>query len=132
MVMLWNLEILCYILSYFSLLTVNNAKCLFWVFSIEHSNHFKKQPFRYTVDFFSRKPSSISNTNQVNNNNKNQIANTNTTSKPGGKPFFNMNPGRVNACMIKTFNRMKKRIGFLIYQFVLPAIQVGFCNRYSS
>ena len=35
-----------------------------------------------------------------------------------------MNPGRVNACMIKTFNRMKKRIGFLIYQFVLPAIQV--------
>ena len=39
-----------------------------------------------------------------------------------------MNPGRVNACMIKTFNRMKKRIGFLIYQFVLPAIQVGFLH----
>merc|ERR1739844_652913 len=30
--------------------------------------------------------------------------------------------------MIKTFNRMKKRVGFLIYQFVLPAIQVSlFC-----
>ena len=92
-------------------------------------NYSTKKLSRHTFDFFfSRKPSSISNTNQVNNNNKNQIANTNTTSKPGGKPFFNMNPGRVNACMIKTFNRMKKRIGFLIYQFVLPAIQVGFCN----
>jgi hypothetical protein len=31
----------------------------------------------------------------------------------------------VNACMLKTFNRMKKRWGFLIYQFVLPALQVG-------
>ena len=35
---------------------------------------------------------------------------------------------RVNACMLKTFNRMKKRIGFLLYQFVLPALQVSlFC-----
>ncbi len=31
---------------------------------------------------------------------------------------------KVTACMLKTFNRMKKRIGFLIYQFVLPALQV--------
>ena len=31
---------------------------------------------------------------------------------------------KVKACMLKTFNRMKKRIGFLIYQFVLPALQV--------
>ena len=31
---------------------------------------------------------------------------------------------KVSACMLKTFNRMKKRIGFLIYQFVLPALQV--------
>jgi hypothetical protein len=30
--------------------------------------------------------------------------------------------------MLKTFNRMKKRVGFLLYQFVLPAIQVSlFC-----
>ena len=30
--------------------------------------------------------------------------------------------------MLKTFNRMKKRIGFLLYQFVLPALQVSlFC-----
>ena len=33
---------------------------------------------------------------------------------------------KVKACMLKTFNRMKKRIGFLIYQFVLPALQVIF------
>ena len=31
---------------------------------------------------------------------------------------------KVKACMLKTFNRMKKRWGFLIYQFVLPALQV--------
>lgn len=31
---------------------------------------------------------------------------------------------KVQACTLKTFNRMKRRIGFLIYQFVLPAIQV--------
>lgn len=32
------------------------------------------------------------------------------------------------ACMGKTFNRMKKRWGFLIYQFLLPALQVSlFC-----
>ena len=30
--------------------------------------------------------------------------------------------------MLKTFNRMKKRVGFLLYQFVLPALQVSlFC-----
>ncbi len=35
---------------------------------------------------------------------------------------------KVTACMLKTFNRMKKRIGFLIYQFALPALQVSlFC-----
>lgn len=35
---------------------------------------------------------------------------------------------KVKACMLKTFNRMKRRIGFLIYQFVLPALQVSlFC-----
>jgi len=35
---------------------------------------------------------------------------------------------KVKACMLKTFNRMKKRWGFLIYQFVLPALQVSlFC-----
>ena len=34
----------------------------------------------------------------------------------------------VSACMSKTFNRMKKRWGFLIYQFILPALQVSlFC-----
>ena len=39
-----------------------------------------------------------------------------------------LSTSKVNACMLKTFNRMKKRIGFLIYQFVLPAIQVSlFC-----
>lgn len=42
-----------------------------------------------------------------------------------GTTFCNMNLMKVNACMLKTFNRMKKRIGFLIYQFVLPAIQVS-------
>ena len=78
--------------------------------------------------YFSRKPSSLSNTNQVNYNN-NQKAKSNNQPKShsalsGEKTYFGMNPGRVNACMIKTFNRMKKRIGFLIYQFVLPAIQV--------
>ncbi len=31
---------------------------------------------------------------------------------------------KMAACMLKTFNRMKKRIGFLLYQFVLPALQV--------
>jgi len=31
---------------------------------------------------------------------------------------------KVSACVLKTFNRMKKRIGFLIYQFILPALQV--------
>ena len=33
---------------------------------------------------------------------------------------------KVQACTLKTFNRMKRRIGFLIYQFVLPAIQVSY------
>ena len=34
----------------------------------------------------------------------------------------------VSACMSKTFNRMKKRWGFLIYTFILPALQVSlFC-----
>jgi len=34
----------------------------------------------------------------------------------------------VSACMLKTFNRMSKRWGFLIYQFLLPALQVSlFC-----
>ena len=68
-----------------------------------------------------------------------------------GRNICGMNTNKVHACMIKTFNRMKKRIGFLIYQvnwqthetletltglslkalpfqFVLPAIQVSlFC-----
>ena len=35
---------------------------------------------------------------------------------------------KVRACMLKTFNRMKKRIGFLIYQFVLPALQVSLAS----
>ena len=30
---------------------------------------------------------------------------------------------KLAACMLKTFNRMKKRVGFLLYQFVLPALQ---------
>ena len=35
---------------------------------------------------------------------------------------------KLAACMLKTFNRMKKRVGFLLYQFVLPALQVSlFC-----
>ena len=33
--------------------------------------------------------------------------------------------GKVRACMLKTFTRMKKRWGFLIYQFALPALQVN-------
>ena len=72
----------------------------------------------------SRKPSSLSNTNQVNNNNNQKDNQKNLNKSSTEKTYCNMNPGRVNACMIKTFNRMKKRIGFLIYQFVLPAIQV--------
>lgn len=72
----------------------------------------------------SRMPSSLSATNQVNNNNNQKGLQSNSKKSSSEKTYFNMNPGRVNACMIKTFNRMKKRIGFLIYQFVLPAIQV--------
>ena len=72
----------------------------------------------------SRKPSSLSTTNQVNNNNNQKDNQKNLNKSSTEKTYCNMNPGRVNACMIKTFNRMKKRIGFLIYQFVLPAIQV--------
>ncbi len=34
--------------------------------------------------------------------------------------------------MLKTFNRMKKRIGFLIYQFVLPALQVSRSDRVAT
>ena len=36
----------------------------------------------------------------------------------------NFSMRNVNACMLKTFNRMKKRWGFIIYQFLLPALQV--------
>ncbi|XP_023345381.1 ABC transporter G family member 20 [Eurytemora carolleeae] len=49
------------------------------------------------------------------------------------KPVLKYNRSRfsprvVQACMFKTFNRMSKRWGFLIYQFVLPALQVSlFC-----
>ena len=40
----------------------------------------------------------------------------------------NMHTKKIKACMLKTFNRMKRRVGFLIYQFVMPAIQVSlFC-----
>lgn len=43
-------------------------------------------------------------------------------------PPPNLGWTKVRACMLKTFNRMKKRVGFLIYQFVLPALQVSlFC-----
>ena len=44
---------------------------------------------------------------------------------PGGK---HSSWKRIRAGMLKTFNRMKRRVGFLIYQFVLPALQVSlFC-----
>ena len=36
----------------------------------------------------------------------------------------NMKAKKVRACMLKTFNRMRRRVGFLIYQFVMPALQV--------
>ena len=39
-------------------------------------------------------------------------------------PGSNLSLQRLTACMLKTCNRMKKRIGFLLYQFVLPALQV--------
>lgn len=40
----------------------------------------------------------------------------------------NLSRQKVTACMLKTFNRMKKRWGFLVYQFVLPALQVQFID----
>eukprot|EP00095_Tigriopus_kingsejongensis_P003146 maker-scaffold662_size116868-snap-gene-0.17 protein:Tk03146 transcript:maker-scaffold662_size116868-snap-gene-0.17-mRNA-1 annotation:"abc transporter" len=53
---------------------------------------------------------------------------SNTVTKFIGKRPSNMASKRIAACMVKTMNRMKKRIGFLLYQFVLPALQVSlFC-----
>jgi len=40
------------------------------------------------------------------------------------KDPINVKARRMRACMMKTFNRMRKRWGFLLYQFALPALQV--------
>ena len=50
----------------------------------------------------------------------------NNSDKESSEPKFTKVSSwqKVQACTLKTFNRMKRRIGFLIYQFVLPAIQV--------
>ena len=52
----------------------------------------------------------------------------NNSDKESSEPKFTKVSSwqKVQACTLKTFNRMKRRIGFLIYQFVLPAIQVIF------
>lgn len=51
-----------------------------------------------------------------------------TVSKYIDQKKSNLTSQRVTACMIKTFNRMKKRVGLLVYQFILPALQVSlFC-----
>ena len=108
----------------------DTGKLLFLILKISLFYHFvdKSMGLINTIHFSfvvtSRMPSSLSATNQVNNNNNQKGIQSNSKKSSSEKTYFNMNPGRVNACMIKTFNRMKKRIGFLIYQFVLPAIQV--------
>ena len=54
----------------------------------------------------------------------------NNSDKTSSEPKFTKVSSwqKVQACTLKTFNRMKRRIGFLIYQFVLPAIQVRISN----
>ena len=108
----------------------DTGKLLFVIFKESLFKHFVDQSIELinTINFSfavtSRMPSSLSATNHVNYNNNQKGNQKDSKTSSSEKTYFNMNPGRVNACMIKTFNRMKKRIGFLIYQFVLPAIQV--------